>query len=67
MPLFTTQRCVLCGEATHQRCAYCSKPICTRCQIREKGKPYCSTWHRNQDSGIGHLLRRIVRPEHIMQ
>ena len=66
MPLFSTHRCLLCGEPTQQRCAYCGKPICTRCQIREKGKPYCSTLHRAQDSGIGHLLRRINRPEHIM-
>lgn len=58
-------RCILCGKLTPQRCSYCREPICARCQVRRKGKVYCSERHRDQDAGIGHLLRRLNQPQHI--
>ncbi len=56
---FFQARCSLCQRPTRQHCAHCHTPICTQCRVVEHGKSYCSTRHRDSDSGVGRLLRRF--------
>ncbi len=53
--------CIMCGRLTAQRCTYCNEPVCTHCNTVRNGKVYCSTRHRDNDSGISRLLRLLER------